>query len=146
LGMHLSEDPTIEYGPLVSWGGRRPQSISPKTEGLGDIYSGPFVGGFYKYMLPNNVQLTTDLLYGAGRNRGGILFDFDARTLVQVATHHKLSYWAGMTWANSEHSQTYYGITPEQALTGTVPAYATSAGIQDVHAGVNWNWELSPSC
>jgi outer membrane protein len=145
IGMHLSEDPGIEYGPLVAWGGKRPQSISPKTDGLGDIYSAPSVGVFYNYMLPNNVQLTTDLLYGTGRDRGGIVFDFGARKFFRVATHHGLSFWAGMTWANAEYTQVYYGITPQQALTSTLPTYTASANVLDMHAGVNWNWELSTS-
>ncbi|HSY29567.1 MAG TPA: MipA/OmpV family protein, partial [Burkholderiaceae bacterium] len=93
----------------------------------------------------NNVQLTSDLLYGTGHDRGGIFFDFGARTSVRVAAHHTLSFLAGMTWANAEYTQIDYGITPQQASTSTIPAYSASAGVLDMHAGVNWNWELSPS-
>ncbi len=136
IGIHLSDDPRIEYGPLLV----PPQSNSPRTEG-----SDPFIGGFCNYTLPYDVQLTTDLVYGTGRDRNDILFDFGARKLVRVAVHHNVSFAAGMTWANGEYTQLQYGITPQQALTSTLPAYAASAGIKDVHAGVNWNWELSTS-
>jgi outer membrane protein len=143
IGMHLSEDPSIEYGPLIAVGAARPRTNAPQSESVGGIYLAPSVGGFFNYNLTDSVQLTTDLLYGTSRYHGSIIADLNIRKGMRIATHHWLSASAGMTWTNARFTEIQYGITPEQAAVSDYPVYTPSAGLQDVHAGLNWNWAFN---
>ena len=157
LGMHLSDNPAIEYGPLLVIENNRPKDAPPRTDGLGGTYPWPGVGGFFNYNLPFGLQLASDLLLSTGRYHGDTVFDLDARLHSKIANHHTLSYWTGLTWTNASAEQTAYGININQPenleVTGagsiaanspTPPTtYTSRSGIQDVHAGINWNWDLS---
>ena len=143
IGMHLSEEPGIEYGPLIAVGAARPHTDAPKSEGLGGTYLAPSIGGFFNYDLTQDVQLRTNLLYGTSRYHGSVIADADVRAHRRIGSYHSLSVSAGFTWTNGQYTQTQYGITPEQAAVSDFPVYTPSAGFQDVHAGLNWNWALS---
>jgi outer membrane scaffolding protein for murein synthesis (MipA/OmpV family) len=143
IGMHLSDEPGIEYGPLIAVGGAKPRTDAPQTESLGSVYQSPSIGGFFNYNLTNNLLLTTSLLYGTGRYHGSLIANIDAKTGWHINAHNALYGFAGVTWANAKYTEIQYGITPEQASISDYPVYTPSAGLQDVHAGLNWNWDLS---
>jgi outer membrane scaffolding protein for murein synthesis (MipA/OmpV family) len=143
IGMHLSDQPGIEYGPLIAVGAARPHTDAPQAEGVGGTYQAPSIGGFFNYNLTDDVQLTTNLLYGTSRYHGSVIADIDARAGWRIGTHHSLSAYAGMTWTNARYTGIQYGITPEQAAISDYPVYSPSAGLQDLHAGLNWNWSFS---
>lgn len=143
IGMHLSDDPIIEYGPLIAVGAARPRANAPQTEGVGGNYLSPSVGGFFHYNFSDDVQLATDLLYGTSRYHGSIIADLNLRKSIHLGAHHSLYASVGVTWTNARFSEIQYGITPSQAAISDYPIYTPSAGLQDVHAGLNWNWGFS---
>lgn len=143
IGMHLSDDPVIEYGPLIAVGAARPRTNAPQAEGVGGTYMAPSVGVFFNYNLIDDLWLTTDLLYGTSRYHGSLIGTANVRKSIHIGTHHSLSAYAGVTWTNARFTQIQYGITPSQAAISDYPVYTPSAGLEDVHAGLNWNWAFS---
>jgi outer membrane protein len=143
LGMHLSQTPGIEYGPLMTLSLSRPEYLSPNTAVLGDWMTS--IGGFFKYDLGENLQLSTDLMYNVGQFRGGAFGNLDLRKYTDIAAHHSLSLWAGLTWVNRDYAEAQFGVTGQQSAVSGFPIYSPGAGVSDVHAGINWHWSLSSS-
>jgi outer membrane scaffolding protein for murein synthesis (MipA/OmpV family) len=74
------------------------------------------------------------------------LLDLGAQRLAgQLGQHHTLSLSAGVTLANRNYNQAFFGISPNQALLSGRAMYAASGGLKDVHLGARWNWTLAPS-
>ncbi len=150
LGIHLSNDPGIEYGPLLEYDHGCDASPFQRSVGVKDINSSIGLGGFFNYYLAPDFRLGSKLLVGRENGRDRVLFSLDARKYVQVAAHHGLGFSAGLTWANQGYVQTRSDFDPQKLFAAFAPApartnYSVHAGIKDVHAGVNWNWELTPA-
>jgi outer membrane scaffolding protein for murein synthesis (MipA/OmpV family) len=165
LGMHLSDAPAIEYGPLLAIEPGRHASGSQKLSGIGgvevasiagiasppaartaprftDIRSTPGAGAFFNYYFDENLRLTSNFLYGVGEDHDGLLLNLGVqKSLPQFAAHHRLSLSAGLTWTNRRYMREYFGVDP--AVAGGSATYAPSSGVRDVQLTLNWNWELS---
>ncbi len=168
LGMHLSDAPTVEYGPLLAIEPGRNASGSQKLSGIGgggsidvanvagiaapsttqtaprftDIRSTPGAGAFFNYYFDENLRLTSNFLYGVGEGHDGLLLNLGVqKALPQLAAHHRLSLSAGLTWVNRRYMREYFGVNP--AVAGGSVTYAPSSGVRDVQLTLNWNWELS---
>ena len=171
-GMHLSEQPTVEYGPLLSLHASRDESgvggsiddfkgsallpsLAPETfgrrsgnplAGMDEIDMRLQVGGFFNYYVAPQWRFTSSAVYGAGIERDGVQLQLGVQRLAaQIAPHHTLSFNAGVTVVNSAYNQSYFGVSPSQARTSGNPVYAPDSGLKDVRLGVRWNWALNPS-
>ena len=49
-----------------------------------------------------------------------------------------------ITYANTEYTQTYFGVDAAQAGTSGYVSYAPGAGLRDVRANVALSYQLSP--
>ncbi|MGW8389524.1 MipA/OmpV family protein [Pseudoduganella sp. HUAS MS19] len=180
LGWHLSQSPSMEFGPMLALSPRRDRdgvsfSFSGVSEGSGarmahtSFRPGEFneseefdsnrlrdmdvikrrvvAGGFFNYYLSPKLRLTNTLTYGSGRDRDGARLHTALQyMMVDVAPHHTVVLSAGVSVTNRAHSATWFGVTEEEAeRSGTTGAYRPGAGVQDVRAGVRWNWALGPS-
>ncbi len=181
LGMHLSNEPTLEFGPLAALVPRRTDSgtgaviggvgntgiasiappaaaiappaklsyLAPGTTrltGLDEIGTRVEVGGFLNVQLAPGLRLTNTLLYGTGNERNGLRWNLDLQHIAaHVAPYHTLVLSAGMTVANRNYNQAYFGVSATEAMHSVDSAYSTSGGLKDVHAALHWNWTLSPS-
>lgn len=153
-GMHMSDAPTVEYGPLVAIEPGRSASGERKLSGIDaplgttsssagrasettrftEIGSRLEAGGFFNYYFDESLRVTSSLLYGAGNDRDGLLFNLGIqKALHQLTPHHRLSLSTGVTWANRDYTQAYFGNA----------TYRPGAGVRDVQLALNWNWELS---
>lgn len=174
-GMHLSGSPSVEFGPLVALQARRgaagnesgvggvdsamypglaapPLVVGRKTptagrlDGMDPIGTRVQLGGFFNMYLSPHLRLTNNLLYGSGNDRKGATWRIDLqRIAARPSSHHAVTLAAGLTVANREYSQAFFGVSPlESARSGFAP-YQASAGLKDVHLGARWNWALAPS-
>ena len=163
LGMHLSDAPTVEFGPLLAIEPGRDASGRQKLTGVGgleppllaglvetptgqtlrftDIRSTLGAGGFFNYYFDESLRLTSNVLYGAGENHNGLLLNLGVQKSLAVTAHHRVSMSAGMTWANRRYTREFFGVDP--AASGGTISYAPSSGVRDVQLTLNWNWELS---
>lgn len=171
-GMHLSRSPTVEYGPLLAVQPGRDESgtsvevggvgmnglIGPaspgekammmtgRLAGMDEIGARLQLGGFYNLYLNPQWRLTSSLLVGAGRDHDGARMELGVQRLALAASsQHRVSLTAGIGLVNRQYNETYFGVTATEAMRSRFGAYQPGGGLQDVHAGVRWNWVLSPS-
>lgn len=166
-GMHLSGSPQVEFGPLLSVQAGRDESgtsgdvagvegshLSPergvvpfsgRLSGMAHIGSRLEVGGFYNYYVNERLRVTNALAYGAGKDRDGLRYTVDLQHLAAtLAPRHKLSASVGLTFVNRAHNGSYFGVTMDEAAASRNNWYEPEGGLRDVHAGVRWNYALSP--
>lgn len=167
-GLHLSNRPTVEYGPLLSVHPSRDESgsgrivdgvgvtaMAPLAErmrrdnrlaGMRDISARPEIGFFFNYYLAPEWRLTSSVLYGSGRDRDGARLELGVQRLaVQLAPQHTVSFNAGVTIVNPDYNRAYFGVTELDAWTSGNPIYRPGGGIKDVRVGARWNYAISPS-
>ncbi len=104
-------------------------------------------GGFFNYYLSPKLRLTNTLTYGSGRDRNGARLHSALQYMMEdVVPHHTFVLSAGVSVVNRAYNETWFGVTEEEAeRSGAKGSYRPGAGVQDVRAGVRWNWALSPS-
>jgi outer membrane scaffolding protein for murein synthesis (MipA/OmpV family) len=171
-GMHLSDRPDVEFGPLLALVPGRTEagtgsalgsvvpdegstltthtSFPSKTQpgrltGLTDIGTRLSAGMFWNVYPAPGLRLATSVLYGSGRDHRGARATLDLQHLAtEVAPHHSVSAGVGVTLANREDTASYFGVTDAEAATSSWPAYAPGGGWRDLHAGLRWTWRVSP--
>lgn len=171
LGMHLSEQPQIEFGPILTLAPGRTESgiannidalnnistsitqplettrkTSNKLTGLDVLQTRILFGGFFNKKLTDHLQSTNILTFGAGNDRKGIRLTSDLRyKFLEIDPHHSLTMSLGLTFANQAYNQTYFGVSPLEAINTNRREYLNSGGAKDIHADLNWNWALNSS-
>lgn len=172
-GLHLSDDPTFEFGPLLSvHPGRDEDGAGTQIGGVGvtDFSNGipspidkTFVkaaplsgmdeigprlqgGIFANYYLDPRWRLTSTLLVGSAKERDGARLELGVQRLAAIDTaRHRVSLAAGVTVVNRRYNDTYFGVSHEESLRSRFPYYDAGGGLQDAHVGLRWHWILSPS-
>jgi outer membrane protein len=174
-GMHLSSEPTLEFGPLLALQPRRSESgnasviggvhsasppsviaqppqilrtvpVSSRLYGMDPIGARLELGGFFNLYLSPHLRLTNSLLSGSGNARKGATWAIGLQRVgVELAPHHALSLSAGLTVGNRAHNQAFFGVLPVEAQRSGYLAYDAGAGLKDVHLGARWNWALAPA-
>jgi outer membrane scaffolding protein for murein synthesis (MipA/OmpV family) len=170
-GMHLSNSPTVEYGPLLAVKPGRDDSGKGKDVGDLNSFAGPspIIGGkrgtmpdglagmdeigarlqagaFYNIYLSPQWRLSSSLLFGAARQHDGARLELDVQRLaLATGERHRVSLTAGLGIVNRRYNETYFGVTEAESLRSRFGAYAPGGGLQDVHLGARWNWTLRPS-
>jgi len=170
-GMHLSDTPTLEYGPLLAVLPGRDESgtgnglggvdnfstASPVDKSLLLLRSGRLggmdeigtrlqAGAFANYYLTPQWRLTASALYGSGRDRDGARLALGMQRLAaDLGARHRISVAAGLTLVNRNDNETYFGVTGDEAARSVFSRYRPGGGLQDVHVGVRWNWAWTPA-
>lgn len=170
-GIHLSDNPAVEFGPLLAVHPRRSESglsgdigklnggVQPppgvqawppgarhRLRGMEVQRLGLQAGGFFNYYVTPQLRLTNTVLYGSGNEREGALWRVGLQYLSgELATNHFFSAGAGMTVANREHVQAYFGVSKRESERSLNSEFAANGGVKDVHLTVRWNWALNPS-
>lgn len=171
-GMHLSSQPSMEFGPMLAvQPGRDANGLSSNVggvdtsglplfgppaairtistnplDGMDDIKTRVLGGAFFNYYVAPEWRLTSNLLYGAGNDRDGGKLDLGVQRLsAHIAAHHTLSFSAGATFANRQYNRAYFGVSVAEAQRSGHLGYFPKGGLKDVHVGMRWNWALSPS-
>jgi outer membrane protein len=170
-GMHLSNSPTVEYGPLLAvlpgrdesgtgavvggvnnsfintmGPGEKAMAPTGRLAGMDEIGTRLQAGAFYNVYLNPQWRLTSSLLAGGGRDHDGLRLDLGVQRLAAVlGERHRVSLSAGVGIVNARYNDSYFGVTPEEAGRSRFHAYQPGGGVQDLHLGARWNWVLSPS-
>lgn len=145
VGMHLSDTPGVEYGPLLRWQEGRSPGARRNLAGSAEIKHAPLAGGFFNYYLGHQFRLTSELLSTTAAS--GILLNLGVqKTLPQIAPHHTVSISVGASAADTAYAMRHYGVTGNTTTIANVSQnYTPMGGLLSVHAGMNWNWALSAS-
>jgi len=138
VGWDITDDPTMDYGPLVTYGIRSKRSDATHESSL-DIEG----GAFYDFMFTREVQFGSQLLYGGGADGQGLRLRLGADVSYRLGAHDTLTLSPGLTLADGSFMRSTYGISATQAPLDGVPPYDAKAGLRDLHLDIDWNSELT---
>ncbi|MDE2431214.1 MAG: MipA/OmpV family protein, partial [Burkholderiales bacterium] len=153
LGLHISQQPGVEFGPILSYARGCEASPEKKAAGIADIDAALEAGAFLNYYLRKDLRLRSKILMDVSGNQRGTSVNAEAQTFHKIAAHHGVGISLGMNWTNRGYTQSLSHFDPEWTM-----LFATSTGgklqalapqkqhpLKTVYAGLNWNWELSAS-
>lgn len=166
-GMHLSRRQDVEFGPLLAIDAGRDQdgparvggvtpfrgvSIAPESmpigqglQGMPDVRARLQAGAFANYYLAPSLRLASSILYGAGNERDGLVWNIGLQQTWTGLPHHRVSLSAGVNLVNRRYNAGFFGVSPEESMNSGHLEYAPRGGLRDVYVGAAWNWALSPS-
>ena len=133
LGMHLYRSQGIRLGVTLAADFRSPreESDDPSLQGMGDIERTVRAGLFASYTL-SWLTLRASSASDIGGNKQGTLLRFDVLGRYRATDKLTLSAGPGVTWANSERAQTFFGVSAAQSAASGLPAYQAGSGIESV--------------
>ncbi len=139
LGMYLSDDPHLQYGPLLSL-----SLGSTRADMTGERAKKRFVpGAFMRYQPLYNLTLESTFEYGSAPDGAGFLLDTRLVYGMNIASHHSVSLAASLTLGSSAYMQSAFGVTPQQAAQSGLTPFDAAGGIKSVSAGARWRWQVS---
>jgi outer membrane scaffolding protein for murein synthesis (MipA/OmpV family) len=142
IGVGTVGDPTFGAGTAV----KTMRASNNRLAGMGDIHARLLGGGFFNYYLSPGWRLTSSLLWGAGNDRTGGIAELGVQRLaIDLAPHHSMALSAGLSVANRNYNQAFFGVTPCQSAMSANPVYTPGGGAKDAHLSARWNWALSSS-
>jgi outer membrane protein len=127
-------------GPLGGYTFGREEDDGDLLEGLGDIDGGAVVGGFVGYRLgPVLFDVSYHQFFDDSE---GYQIRFGAEIERQVSQGVTLTGRIGATYADENYTQTYFGVSDDQAATSNLGAFDADAGFKDVHVQVGIKADL----
>lgn len=139
VGWDITDDPTMDYGPIVTYGVR-----SKRSDDTAHRSSIAFQGGaFYGFMLTREIHFGSRLLYGGAADGGGLQLRLGADVSWRLGAHDTLTLSPGLTLANGDFMRSTYGVSARQAQVDGLPAYSARAGARNVGLDIDWGSELS---
>lgn len=127
LGVKMSRDPLLQYGPVVSLnpGVRRPDGSSAGVR--------PVFGGFVNYQPVRELHLHAHAYTPSGRDGKGVLLNLRASTHTWVVPHHMVGVALGVNLVDGVGMQSDFGAA----------RYRPAGGVRDVYAEGRWHWQFS---
>jgi MipA family protein len=148
LGWNAVNKDGWKLGPLVKLRFGRQESTggspflitggSTALRGMGDVgLTGEFGGFAQKSLAKGRLRLRAEVRQGTG-GHDGLVADTNISWNGRTPTA-SLLYSVGLraTWADSDYSNVYFGVTPTQARAAGLPAFRTGSGL--ISAGINAN-------
>ena len=137
---------SIRPGGFIPNGGLRVVQGDNRLLGMDVVQRRVLYGGFLNYYVTPKLRLTNSLMFGAGKERDGTRLHTALQYMMEdVVPHHTVILSAGVSLVNRAHNETWFGVTKEEAERTGLAHYRPGGGVQDVRAGVRWNWALSPN-
>jgi len=136
FGYNFSDSPQMQYGVRLTANLGRKESLASALRGMGDVDPAAEGGAFFNYSLPQGVFLTSSVRYGAGVAHKGLLVDLGAGYLTEIAPKWHLAAGAGITLANANYMQSFFGVTGAQAARSGYAVHTAASGARDIRANV----------
>ncbi len=115
-----------------------------RLRGLGDIDFALGVRGFAAWQI-GPVELNTQVTKFTGAQNDGIVARAGLSLPLPLGRSMMLVPGISAGWADGDHMQTFFGVTPLQASRSIFPQFAAASGFQDVRAGVNLIYSFGAS-
>ncbi|MFL6627893.1 MAG: MipA/OmpV family protein [Vitreoscilla sp.] len=139
VGWDISDDPTLDWGPIVTYDLRQRRSDDPS-----DKVQVEFEGGaFAHYLFAWNLNFNTELLYGGGAERSGAKLVANATYAIRLGAHSSLTLSPGVEAVNASYMKSTFGVTPAQSAIDHLAPYQTHAGFKDVFFTVAGDWQVN---
>lgn len=140
-GLQIGGGLTYNLGRTTSNGGVFAQG-DERLSGLGDIPAALGLRGFVNYRL-GPVMLGTTVTKFLADGNDGTLVDASIGIPYKIGDRTMVNGRVFATWADQNYMQTYFGVTPGQALTSNYAIYEASSGIKNFGLSVGINHRLT---
>lgn len=150
LRFRLIDRAGFEAGPLVGYRFDREEDDAARLNGLGDVDGGVVVGGFVAYRMGLMMPFLSYHHQVTGDDTGGIA-RLGVETRLPMFERFKVVATGGVTWADDDYMQSYFGVTGAQSFASGLAVFDAEAGIKDVFLGMSadvpiterWSLKLS---
>ncbi|MBB3178546.1 MipA/OmpV family protein [Variovorax sp. Sphag1AA] len=144
VGFNIIQNDTWRFGVAV--GGEltkpRKESDAPLLHGWGDIPETALGSVFASYTY-EWLTLRGFLVSDLGGNDQGTRIAIDLEGRYPVNERLLLTAGPGITWANGNYTQTFYGINAQQSVIAGVPQYRAGAGLNTVRFSIGAQYQLT---
>lgn len=107
-----------------------------RLRGLGDIDGAIGLKAFGSYDFGwANIGLTATQF--TGNDNDGLILAAEASRKIPLSKQLMLRPYIGLTWADQNYTQTFFGVTPTQAANSNFNAYDADAGVKDISIGMD---------
>jgi outer membrane protein len=113
-----------------------------RLRGLGDVDASVGLRGFVSYKL-GPVYLDTSAIKYLGSQNKGVLVNVGASAPMAVTERLIFRPHVGVTWADDNYMQTFFGVSPIQASKSTFPQFRAPAGLEDINGGLTIVYRLN---
>lgn len=138
-GLHLSETPGLEYGPLLAASNSRQPTDSWRLRGSQPVQGKADGGAFLNYYLGSTTRLLSSTFYDTSAH--GMRAYLGVQNAINLPDpHHSLAVTVGANWASGPVMRELYSVS---AAAGGVRDYRPDGGLHSVNVGLDWNWALS---
>ena len=144
IGYNFADSQRMQYGLRVTADFGRKESRASALRGMGDVDARAEFGGFFNYALSPEVSFTSSLRYGAGNDRKGLIVDLGGDYSIEMGAHWRVGLGAGISLANAEYLQSFFGVTAAQAAASGYRAHAPGAGVRDGRVSLSLTYMASP--
>ncbi|MDH3598407.1 MAG: MipA/OmpV family protein [Candidatus Tectomicrobia bacterium] len=149
LTANLINHPNLQLGPALRFRRGRDDVDDDVVDRMADIDStfeaGLLIG--FKYVNPTNrrqrfragVTFTHDV---AGEHEGFVI-DVFARAWWPLSKRFDVGLGAGLTFADDDYMETYFSVTPSDAMRSGLPIFDAEGGVRDFRVFPTVVWHLS---
>ena len=141
IGTYPIQGENYKIGASIGWGfGRDEDDDSENLRGMGDIDTAVVVNLMGEYSF-GPVQISGKVSKGDGDY--GTTASLDIGTMFPVSKQLMVRASIGSTWADDDHMQTYFGVSPEQSVRSGYSRYNAKSGIKSVGISVGAIYNMS---
>jgi MipA family protein len=145
VGIGFGEEDGITFGAAFSYGGGRKEKDDSRLRGLGDVKAGVTGGVFIEVPvgpLGFRIDTQTDLTEDSGT-----VVNFGVGAGVPITEALSLGANVSAAWADSDHMDAYFSISPRQAARSRagLRRFDAKAGFKSVSAGVDATYAFNPA-
>jgi outer membrane protein len=113
-----------------------------RLKGIGDVDASIGLRGFVSYMV-GPVYFDTSAVKYIGPQNKGIVVTLGASAPLSLTKQFIVRPHVGISWADDNYMQTFFGITPLQASQSIFRQFNASGGLEDVNGGLTAVYLLS---
>ena len=146
MGLYLYRSQETRIGLAVGTGfsKARKESDNARLRGLGDIENATRLALFAAHTMDGWLTLASSVSADVSGKKQGVIATFDAEGKYRVTDRLALSAGPGVTWANRDYTQTFFGVNPEQSARSGLPGYTAKSGLNLVRFSVGADYGISP--
>jgi MipA family protein len=143
-GAYLYQDDRFRFGAAIGgdFGKPREESDNDKLRGLGDIDATARAGLFASYTV-DRFTLRGSVFSDIGGKDQGTVASMDLEARFMPVEGLLLTAGPGLTWANKDYTQTFFGVDAEQSARSGLPVYDANSGISSVRFSLGANYRLN---
>jgi MipA family protein len=138
VGWNLINESGLRVGPYAKLKFGRDESDDAALRGLGDVEATVEVGGFADWAF-GPVRASFEVRQGVN-GHDGLVMEAGADLRARLTPELFASIGPRVRWGDDDYTQTYFGVTPQQATRSGLPAFRAEGGVESVAVNVSLAW------